>query len=300
MAGRDPVEVGGVRLGVRLPLDLPIAELVEMARRVEAAGCESVWVGDHLVWPATIESPYPYASSGAAPLRADQPFHDPLILLTAIAASTERIRLATGVYILPLRPPLVTARAVASLDEVSSGRTILGVGIGWMREEFEAAGADFDQRAAITDEIVAMLRTVWQESPGSFAGEHVEVPPLYLEPRPPQGAALPIHVGGETDRALARVARLGDGWVTMRQTVESLEPKVAKLERLRREAGRADPVEITVRVPWPLTVEELHEFGRAGADRVLLRPWSGGDWRDDVEELESLASAARASRGGRA
>lgn len=279
-----------MRLGVRLPLDLPIDELVAMAQRVEAVGCESVWVGDHLVWPETIESPYPYSSSGAAPLRADQPFHDPLILLTAIAASTERIRLATGVYILPLRPPLVTARAVASLDEVSGGRTILGVGIGWMREEFEAVGADFDHRAAVTDETVAMLRTLWGESPGSFDGAYVKVPPVYMEPRPPQGAALPIHVGGETDRALARVARLGDGWVTMRQTAQSLEPKVALIERLRQEAGRDAPVEVTARVPWPLTPDELHDFGRAGADRVLLRPWSDGDWRDDIEELESLAS----------
>jgi probable F420-dependent oxidoreductase len=246
--------------------------LVDFARRAEQAGCDSVWVPEHLIWPQTIESSYPYKGGGGPPVPSSVNLYDPWALLSAVAAVTTTIKLGTCVYVLPLRDPLVTARAVATLDVVSNGRAILGAGLGWMKEEFDAAGLDFRTRASRNDEIVPILRSLWSEELTSARGRHINFEPVYFYPKPPQGAALPIVFGGDSEPALKRSARLGDGWLGTWCTPASTRAYVAQLESLLVEYGREGvPFEVTVMVkPREVSVELIEELYAAGADRVCV------------------------------
>jgi len=279
-----------VQIGLRIPLGPPIGDLIQIARRAEAAGCDSVWISDHLVWPVEVHSLYPYSPTGSAPLPPGTPFFDPWVLLAGIAAATTSIRLATGVYILPLRQHLVTARAVASLDCLSLGRVIFGVGIGWMEEEFVAADSEYRTRASRTDEIIDALRVLWGPGPASRQGQEVSFSALYTDPTPPQGADLPIYIGGESPAALRRAARVGDGWLSMRHTPASAAASIASLGELRREAGRQDrPFNVTLQAPWPCGPEIVGAFTDAGVDRLVCYPWEGAGehWADDLTGFET-------------
>lgn len=165
-----------------------------------------------------VQHAYPYAGGGRPPVPSRVPTHDAWVYLAAVAGVTSTAKLGSSVYILPVRDSLVTARAVATLDVVSGGRAILGAGVGWMAEEFAIQGIDFASREERTDEIVDVLRSLWRDEVTEFHGEHVDLPPVYFEPKPPQSAALPIVFGGESPAALRRAARLGDGWIGLRHT----------------------------------------------------------------------------------
>jgi probable F420-dependent oxidoreductase len=284
-----------MQIGLRIPLGPAIQDLIQIGRRAEAVGCDSVWISDHLVWPVDVESLYPYSPTGSAPLPPGTPFFDPWVLLAGIAAATTSLRLATGVYILPLRQPLVTARAVASLDSLSLGRVIFGVGIGWMEEEFAAAGSDYRTRAARTDEIIEALRELWGPGPVARQGQEVSFRSLYMDPMPPQGPQLPIYIGGESPAALRRAARVGDGWLSMRHTPASAATSIAALGDLRKQAGRQDlPFNVTLQAPWPCDPEIVKEFADAGVDRLVCYPWEGGGqhWADDLAGFESWVRKA--------
>lgn len=246
--------------------------LVDFARRAEAAGCDSVWVPEHLIWPQTITSDYPYNDGGSPPVPSSVNLYDPWVLLAAVGAVTTTIKLGTCVYVLPLRDPLVTARAVATLDVVSNGRAILGAGLGWMKEEFDAAGVDFRTRASRNDEIVPILRSLWSEELTSAAGRHINFEPVYFYPKPPQGAGLPIVFGGDSEAALRRSARLGNGWLGTWCTPETTRAYVEQLESLLVDYGRESvPFEVTVMIkPREVSVELIEELYVAGADRVCV------------------------------
>jgi len=235
-----------VKVGVAL-FRLRPERVAAVARHAEGLGFESVWVPEHLVLPTHITSRYPYAPDGVAPFSPDAPHLDPLVLLTHVAAATARIRLGTSVYLLPLRHPLVTARLAMSLDVLSGGRLTLGVGVGWLAEEFQAAGIDFQTRAARTRECVRALRTLWTETEPEFHGRFFSFGPLRFEPKPVQQPHPPIVFGGETEAALRRAAALGDGWYGVGHTPESAAVQATKLRALLAAAGRgAAPFELTV------------------------------------------------------
>ncbi len=283
-----------MEVGLRLPLGPDLGSLVEIARAAEGLGCDSVWVSDHLVWPAKVESRYPFGVAGELPLPPETPFYDALITLAAIAVATNRIRLATGVFILPLRETLATARAVATLDSLSAGRVIFGVGLGWMEEEFIAAGQQFSSRGLRNDEMIESLRLLWSGGVHGYRGRVVQIPPVHLEPSPPQGGLLPIHIGGESRWALDRAARLGDGWISMQQTPGSAGQRLREIGALRDSHGRlADPFETSVLVPWPLSPEVLSEYQDVGVTRALVYPWRSERWRDDLDELGHALSRYR-------
>jgi len=277
-----------VKVGLPLTVDPP--DIPELARRAESLGVESLWIFEHLIWPVEFHHRYPYTDSGVPPVPSRVPTHDAWVLLASVAAVTSTVRLGSSVYILPLRDPLVTARAVATLDVVSGGRAILGAGVGWMAEEFEIEGIDFASRGRRTDEIVAVLRSLWHDEVTEYHGEHVDLPPVYFEPKPPQGAGLPIVFGGESPPALRRAARLGDGWIGMRHTPESARERVDRLTALRADAGRSDlPFEVTIGASWPLTADDLAAFREAGVDRVSVRPWGRGvSWQEGLDVLAPL------------
>ena len=262
-----------------------------LARRAEELGFESVWVPEHLVFPPRIASRYPYAADGVPPISPDAPLLDPLVLLTHIAAATSTIRLGTNVYLLPLRHPLLTARAAVTLDVLSNGRLTLGVGIGWLAEEFEAVGVDFHTRGALARECVRALRVLWTEAVPEFHGRHVSFGPVRFEPKPVQKPHPPIVLGGESEAALRRAAALGDGWYGVGHTPETAAGQVARLRALRDAAGRGGAAfEITVSHRAPtLDRDQVRRYEDAGVDRVVVLPWSRG--REAEAGLIRLAAA---------
>jgi len=279
-----------MHIGVPLFMLRP-EQMAPVAQRAEGLGFESVWVAEHLVFPAQIRSRYPYAKEGVPPINPATPLLDPLLVLMQVAALTERIRLGTNVYILPLRHPISVARMVTTLDVLSRGRVSFGVGLGWLEEEFTAVGVDFATRAGRTREAIRALRALWTEEAPSFAGRYVAFPPVRFEPKPVQRPHPPILVGGESEAALRRAAALGDGWYGVGHTPESAAARVGRLRALLAEYGRAAvPFDLTVsHGGGPLTADDVRRYQDAGITRVVSLPWRRA--REAEEGLGRLADS---------
>src|SRR5579875_1125065 len=183
----------------------------QLAREAEEFGFESIWTVEHVVVPQP-HTPYPGSKDGQMPGGDDVAIPDPLIPLGYAAALTSRIKLATGIVILPQRHPLYLAKQLATIDLLSHGRMILGIGSGWMKEEFDAVGVDFHRRGAITDESIQAMRAVWNDNPASFHGQHFHFHDVKSLPKPVQPGGVPIHVGGHSAAAARRAGRFGDGF----------------------------------------------------------------------------------------
>mgnify|MGYP001821141817 CR=1 FL=1 len=183
--------------------------LKRLARGAEAAGFESIWTVEHVIYPDGYESTYPYDPSGKMPAASDTPIPDPLVWLGQVAAVTTTLRLATGILILPQRNPLVLAKEVATLDALSGGRVELGVGVGWLEEEFDALGIPFSERGTRTDESIEVLRALWDGDHADYRGTHFSFSGVSSNPKPANGR-VPIHIGGHSPVA----ARRADGSVT--------------------------------------------------------------------------------------
>jgi len=263
--------------------------MAAVARRAEELGFESVWLPEHLVFPVVIESRYPYAE--APPINPATPLLDPFVLLAQVAAVTSRIRLGTNIYILPLRHPLTTARMGVTLDVISNGRFTFGVGAGWLREEFDAVGIDFESRGARLRECVRILKSLWTEPEPEVRGKFYSFGPVKFEPKPIQKPHPPIVFGGETPAALRRAAALGDGWYGVNHTPESAAARVSELRALLADAGRADAeFEMTVSCGFPdLSADDVRRYEDAGIDRIVVLPWRRASEAED--KLEALAKA---------
>ena len=192
-----------------------------LGRAAEAAGFESLWTVEHLIWPENYESTYPYDPSGKMPVTRDNPFPDPLIWLGFVAATTTTIRLGTGISLLPEREPITYAKEVATLDTLSGSRVELGIGIGWLKEEFAALGVPWERRGARTEEYMEVMRTLWAGDDVSFAGEFVDFAHITSNPKPP-GGAVPIHIGGHSEAAARRAGRVGDGFMPAKGDMREL------------------------------------------------------------------------------
>jgi len=204
-------------IGCSLPTSGPAADpsaLGALAQAAEALGFDSIWLSDHVVVPERISSSYPYSPDGRFPTGPTQPYLEPLTSLSYLAAITSRVRLGTHVQVLPYRHPLLTAKMITTLDNLSGGRIDLGIGVGWMREEFEALGSpSYERRGAVSDEQVRLMKAVWTQDVTGFEGHFYRFEPLGAHPRPVQQPHPPIWVGGHTRAALRRTARLGDVWL---------------------------------------------------------------------------------------
>ncbi len=273
------------------------AEAIELVQAGEAAGFESAWTVEHTVVPSGYRSAYPYASSGRmAGGVEDLPLPDPLIWMAYVAAATSRINLGTGILILPQHNPVITAKQVATLDHLSGGRVLLGIGVGWLREEFEAIGAPFADRGRRTDEYVAAMRELWSADRPSFQGEFVRFEAAYCRPRPVRGT-VPVIVGGHSRAAARRAGRLGDGFFPARGAPAEL---IALVRASAVEHGRdPDALEITASLPGDL--DQIPELARAGVARVLVpvspmaglataiaNPDDALGWRDTVARYAEM------------
>jgi len=276
-----------MKIGVPLFMIRP-EQMADVAVRAEALGFESVWVAEHLVFPAEIRSRYPYAKEGVPPINPATPLLDPLLVLMQVAARTQRIRLGTNVYILPLRHPIAVARMVTTLDVLSGGRVSFGVGLGWLAEEFDAVGLDFATRAARGREAIRALRALWTEEEPSFHGRTVQFGPVRFEPKPAQRPHPPILVGGESGAALKRAAELGDGWYGVGHTPQTAAGQVARLREYLDAAGRAGvPFDYTLSHKGELSRDDLKRYAEIGITRVVSLPWRRA--READEALGRLA-----------
>ena len=240
-----------MKLGVHLPQLGRSADrenLIEWSQEAERLGLHSVWVSDHVAWPRNIESKYPYRDNGSFPGGFDMPWLDPLATLSFVAARTESVLLGTSVLILGYRPPVLTAKWMATLDVLSGGRAILGVGVGWMKEEFDVLGMPFDHRGARADEQLAMFEALFTESTPDFNGMYYAFPEIGFSPKPLQ-APIPVWVGGSTPAAFRRTARFGQAFHAAFEPLDTVVKEwagvAAECENLGRELSE---VELSVRL----------------------------------------------------
>lgn len=218
--------------------------LVQFAKRLEALGCHSAWVSDHVCWPASIESKYPYTDDGSFAPSPDMGWLDPIGTQLFVAAATEKIRLGFTVLILPYRQPVVTAKQLATLDVLSKGRLILGVGVGWMAEEAAILGMPWDQRGRRANEQLEVFQTLFTDSEPEYQGEFYDIPKVGFEPKPVQDP-VPVWVGGASDAAFRRAARYGTGFHAAFQPVDTVVDEFAKVCGYAEELGR-DPQALTL------------------------------------------------------
>jgi probable F420-dependent oxidoreductase len=245
----------------------------EVAASLEANGFESIWIPEHLVFPAEMPPTYPYSDTGFPPVTSDTPAYDPWVILSYLAASTERIRLATNIYILPLRHPLQTARSVVTVDRVSGGRVTLGIGVGWLADEFEYLGLDFGSRGRRTDAAIEAIRRLWSEEVIEAHDEFFDYGPVKFQPKPLQKPSIPIEVGGASGPALRRAGRLGDGWIEIgSKSLEDFQAKLAVVEAARRDAGRAGPFEVTASGALASDLDGYRRLEELGATRIVTGP----------------------------
>ncbi len=260
-------------LDIWLPTASPIAPaevLAAVGVEAERRGVHTIWVGEHAVEFADYASSYPYAPDGKMPLPPETGLLEPFTTLAFLAAHTETVRLGTAMCLLPQRNPVYAAKEVATLDWLSDGRVDFGVGVGWLREEFEALNVPWARRGARTDEYLDVLRILWSDASPGYAGEFFSLPRCTVHPRPVQSPHPPIHIGGESDAALGRVARAGQGWHTFNRPPGELAGPLARLDALLDQAGRSW-AEITVTTcPYflGLDADGVERYAEAGADAV--------------------------------
>lgn len=248
------------------------AAMTHLAQSAERHGIESLWAVEHVVIPKGYQSAYPYDPSGKIPAPENVPIPDPFLALTYLAAVTTRIRLATGILILPQRHPLYVAKEAATLDVLSGGRAILGIGVGWLAEEFAALGLSFDDRAARAAESVRALRSLWKAEPEAFEGRFFRWAPLHSHPKPVQATGVPIVVGGHTPLSAKRAARYGDGYFPGRGTVETLLPLLAAMRTECARIGRAAAdIEVTA-AGYTVTLDAVRQLADLGVSRLVLMP----------------------------
>ncbi len=239
---------------------------LEICRAAEESGFESLWGGEHVILPTSIESSYPYTADGKIPAEPETPIPDPLIWLAFAAAAAPTMRLGTCILIVPQRNPLILAKELATLDRLSGGRVELGLGVGWMKEEFDALGVSWERRGARNDEYIAAMRALWAGPHAEFHGEFVDFPPVTCSPRPVQ-ESIPVLVGGDSDAAISRAVRIADGYFPGEGDTERLTALLARLNAAAEAADR-DPAEIEINAMFsnhmgdPLAgVEQLTELG---------------------------------------
>jgi probable F420-dependent oxidoreductase len=260
--------------------------LAELARSAEAVGIESIWTVEHVVVPLGYESEYPYSRSGRMGGGEAAPIPDPLLPLAYAAALTERLRLGTGVMILPQRHPTYVAKQAATLDVLSGGRALLGVGIGWLAEEFDAVGVPFRERTARTEESIRAMRSLWSPEPEAFEGRFYRWGRVHSQPKPVQPGGVPIIVGGHVEGAARRAARLGNGFFPARGSLLEL-PKL--IEALRDECGKIgrDPSEVEISTGGGrLNPDRVKRYRDLGVSRLVINaPAPDDDVRAELERF---------------
>ena len=270
--------------------------VARIAHGLEERGFHSVWAVDHILIPRTIQSSYPYAADGSFPVDPSLLGLEPFGLLSFIAAHTSRLRLATGVLVLPQRNPALTAKQAADLDVLSGGRLDFGIGVGWLAEEFAAVGTSFERRGARADDYIRMMQALWSDGVARYEGEFVTLPECWQYPKPVQQPHPPLWFGGEGKAALRRVARFGH-WFGVDVMPEEAPAKLALLaEHCEREGRDVAKVQVAL-CPYahPCDRDTLRRYEDAGVDQVVMAAFVPGcdTMEQTIDEIAETLIAAR-------
>ena len=276
-------------VGTSIPLPAYTLDSAYVARKAEELGFESIWYAEHPVVPVTSASPFP--STGGEIPESYSHFTDPYIALARASGVTSKIKLCTGITLIPERNPLLLAKEISALDRYSDGRFVLGIGTGWLREETEIMGGDFDHRWTQTRESLEVMKELWTKEEAEYHGRFFDFPPVKSYPKPVQSPHPPILIGGMARNVLRRVVAHADGWLPNRVTPAQVEDSRAQLDAMAAEAGR-DPASLNISVygqePDRTLVQSLLD---AGANRVVIRPEFCDTEEAMGEELERIAEA---------
>jgi probable F420-dependent oxidoreductase len=260
-----------------------------MARTADASGWDWFALSDHIFFPEKLESSYPYVEGGKPYWDPEAPWPDPVVAISAMAAVTERLRFLTNVFILPARNPLLVAKSVGTASVMSGGRVSLGIGTGWMREEFELLEQKFERRGKRTNECIEVLRALWDGGRAEYHGEFYDFDPVRMFPVPSE--PVPIYIGGLSDAALRRAARLGDGWIAVQHSTEEIAGYIERINDLRRDCGRQDePFEFIVAANDAFDVDGYKRLEDVGATTLITVPWLfyGGDANVLADKQEGI------------
>jgi probable F420-dependent oxidoreductase len=284
-----------VKIGVFPPAINPIASadyIATTAKAAEERGFACYWAPEHVVLFNNYEAKYPYTQDGRLAMRAGSGVLDPFLVLTHVAANTSRIRLGTGICLVPQRNPVYTAKQVATLDLLSGGRVDFGIGIGWQKEEFEAVGVPWPRRGPRTDSYIRLMRELWTKPEVKWSDDFYNMGPTLLDPKPVQDP-LPVLVGGDSDAALKRAARIGDGWFGFDHDPSSVKERVGKLRECLEAEGRSLRGFRVIISPYTRRTDAalVEQYAEAGADELVL---IGGARDTDgmVRVLDELAESA--------
>jgi len=277
----------GLAFGSSVAVDGPAT--IELCQRAEAAGFESVWGGEHVILPDSIASKYPYTPDGKIPAEPETPIPDPLIWLAFAAAAAPTLKLGTCILIVPQRNPLILAKELATLDQLSGGRLELGLGVGWLKEEFEALGVPWERRGARNDEYIAAMRAVWAESHAEFHGEFVDFEPVTCSPKPVNGN-IPILVGGDTNVAINRAVKLAEGYFPGEGDIDRLRALIGRV-RAACEAADRDPDSLEINAMYGMQMADpeagVEQMREAGVGRMMIPAFffAGPGGLDRMDEL---------------
>lgn len=279
-----------MKFGVSL-FPLRPQQIIDVALQSEALGFDSLWLGEHVVTAMESASRFPYAGQeddSHAAFHGNLPFYDVYAVLGYLAAITKRVKLAISISIVPLHDPFHLARSVTTLDLFSGGRFIFGAGGGWLKEEFEILGRDFETRGKRFDETLDVMVRLFNDDVTEYSGTIFKVPPVGMSPKPQTRPHPPFVFGGHAKAALRRAAFRGEGWLASELSPEEIAPVIRHLNDLRAEANRADrPFEVSCAVMGDIDAALVARYEAAGVHRLVVRPWMRG--RDAVENLAKLA-----------
>jgi len=264
--------------------------LCAIARAAEEAGFGHFALSDHVVHPEKIATPYPYTPDGKPRWEPFTPWPDPWVAIGAMSAVTSRLRFYTSVYVLGMRSPFLAAKTLATAAVMSRGRVSLGVGAGWMRDEFELMGQPFERRGKRLDEMIAVMRKLWQGGFVEHHGEFYDFPPLEMSPAPAE--PIPVLVGGVSEPALKRAAAIADGWISDLHTSDELAALIEKVKRYREQSDRAgEPFEIFASVSDAYDMRGYERLASLGVDHLVTMPWFfyGGETDSLDRKREGIA-----------
>lgn len=277
-----------MNVGISVPLPAYLVDVGAMARTAEELGFESFWCAEHPFIPVHTASRFPGSEDGVIP-EAYSHFVDPFVALARASGATGRIKLGTGIVLVPERHPLLLAKEVSTLDLFSGGRFLFGIGAGWLREETQLMGGDFDHRWTQTRESILAMKELWTRPEAEFHGQYYDFPPVRSYPKPAQKPHPPVLLGGGARNVLERVVAWGDGWLPNRVTPDQLRESRATLDRLAKQAGR-DPSAISISVHGqPADRDLIRRLLDAGASRVIVRPATSRSEPEMVRELTRIA-----------
>ena len=278
-----------MNIGTSVPLPAYTIDPAFMAKKAEDLGFESIWYAEHAAVPVHSDSPFP-ATGGEIPWTYSH-FTDPYIALARASGATSKILLGTGITLVPERNPILLAKEIASLDRFSGGRFQFGIGTGWLKEETEMMGGDFEHRWTQTREAIEVMKELWTKEEAEYHGRYFDFPLVKSYPKPFQKPHPPVILGGMAKNVLRRVVTHADGWLPNRVTPAEVEESRKKLDAMAAEAGR-DPKSITISVYGQLPERDIvHSLLNAGADRVVVRPEHVETEKEMGDQLERMAEA---------